>query len=232
MSSFNSSNFLLIYNLPVYIQEIANASPMGNGSRNLPLILASSICTLLSGNIFKYAKGCFQLFLAAGSTVQTIGAGMLYTMGLNPSIGQYIGYQVLVGVGVGPSFQIPVMACQMLVDPVDIPVVTSMVLWTLFHTLHCGALSVSAAQSIFDNELVASLDIYVPSVSSASDFAAGVTEIRDLFPTSQLPGILLAYLKGIQASWALGIALGGTAVLVSWVPMKRLRNTPVIGAVG
>ena len=60
---------------------------------------------------------------------------MLYTMGLNPSTGQYIGYQILVGVGVGLSIQIPVMACQSLVDPVDIPVVTSMVLCTPFHVL-------------------------------------------------------------------------------------------------
>lgn len=41
MSSLNSSNFLLIYNLPVYFQAIANASPMGSGIRNLPLMLAS-----------------------------------------------------------------------------------------------------------------------------------------------------------------------------------------------
>ncbi|KAK1143054.1 hypothetical protein N8T08_007118 [Aspergillus melleus] len=225
----NSSNFLLIYNLPVYFQAIDNVSPMGSGIRNLPLMLASSICTLLSGTLIKYVKGRFQLFLVVGSAVQIIGAGMLYTLGLHPSAGQYIGYQILVGVGVGLSIQIPVMACQALVDPVDIPVVTAMV---LFFQLISGALSVSAAQSIFDNQLVAGLAIYAPSVSSASVFAAGATEFRDMFPNSQLQGILLAYLKGIKASWVLGIALSGMAVLVSWVPMKRLGNTPVVAAVG
>ncbi|KAJ6035995.1 hypothetical protein N7540_000274 [Penicillium herquei] len=217
----NSSNFLLIYNLPEYFQAIANASPMGSGIRNLPLMLASSICTFLSGTLLKYSKGRFQLFLVVGSAILTIGAGMLYTMNLNPSTGQYIGYQILVGVGVGLSIQIPVMACQTLVDVEDIPVVTSMVLLVpcLF------------PQSIFDNQLVAGLAIYGASVSPASVFATGATEIRQVFPQSQIPLILLAYLKGTKASWAFGIALAGVAVLVSWIPMRRLGSTPVIDLV-
>ncbi|KAJ5714326.1 uncharacterized protein N7483_011507 [Penicillium malachiteum] len=211
------------------ITDIANVSPMGSGIRNLPLMLASCKVIFLSGTLLKYSKGRFQLFLVVGSAILTIGAGMLYTMGLNPSTGEYIGYQILVGVGVGLSIQIPVMACQSLVDAVDIPVVTSMV---LFFQLISGALSVSAAQSIFDNQLVAGLTMYGASVSPASVFATGATEIRQVFPQSQIPLIVLAYLKGIKISWAFGIALAGLAVLVSWIPMRRLGSTPVIGTAG
>ncbi|KAJ5872211.1 uncharacterized protein N7529_004564 [Penicillium soppii] len=96
--------------LRIHLFAITNASPMGSGIRNLQLMPASSLCTLLSGTLLKYAKGHFQLFLVVGSAVLTTGEGMLHMIGLNPSTGQYIRYQILVGVGVGLSIQVPVMA--------------------------------------------------------------------------------------------------------------------------
>lgn len=71
--------------------------------------------------------------------------------------------------------------------------------------------------------------MHAPSVSVAEVFAAGATEIRRAFPSSELPGILLAYQEGIKASWAMGIALSGMAVLVSLVPVQRLQSKQAVG---
>jgi MFS transporter, DHA2 family, glioxin efflux transporter len=57
----------------------------------------------------------------------------------------------------------------------------------------------------------------------------GATQLRSVFPSEQLPGILRAYLDGIKASFAVAIGMTGISFVVSLlVPWKRLP----VGAAG
>lgn len=84
-----------------------------------------------------------------------------------------------------------------------------------------GALSVSAAQSIFANVMVANLPKYAPGIDPAQVFAVGSTEIRKVFTAAQVPGILQAYLAGLKAAWAMGIGLAGLTVFVGLLPERK-----------
>ncbi|KAL6716012.1 hypothetical protein ACLMJK_006974 [Lecanora helva] len=235
----NSANFLLVYNLPIYFQAIDNASPTSSGIRNLPLVLTTGmipppsppafktpliyspkpgICSMLSGQVIGKI-GYFQPFLLLGSLLATLGAGLIYTLDIGSSSGHYIGYQILFGAGLGIAIQIPVIAAQALSDISDIALVTASI---LFFQLASGAFSVSAAQSIFNNELIRKLETMEGiGVDVGRVFRAGSTGIEGNFGAEQVRGILVSYMKGLKASWAMGIAMAGATFLIAFAPQWR-----------
>ena len=139
----------------------------------------------------------------------------MYSLDIQSSAGQYIGYQILFGAGLGISIQVPVIAAQALSVLSDIPLVTASI---LFFQLASGAFAVSAAQSIFNNILISKLPELAPGVNVAQVFLAGSTGIPEHFAKAQVPGILLSYMAGLKAAWAMGIALAGVTLLVSFLP--------------
>ncbi|KAL8890820.1 MAG: hypothetical protein Q9215_002046 [Flavoplaca cf. flavocitrina] len=213
----NSANFLLVYNLPIYFQAIDNASPIDSGIRNLPLVLTTGVCVMIGGGLVGKV-GYFQPFLIVGAILATIGAGLMYTLDIGSSVGAYIGYQIVFGAGLGIAIQVPVIAAQALSPLADIPIVTASI---LFFQLSSGAFAVSAAQSIFNNVLIQKLPSLAPEVSSAQILQAGTTEIEELFPADQVLGILLSYMAGLKAAWAMGIAVAGVTVMVSFLPQWK-----------
>ena len=162
--------------------------------------------------------GYFQPFLILGSILATIGAGLIYTLDIGSSVGHYIGYQIIFGAGLGIAIQVPVIAAQALSDMSDISLVTGSI---LFFQLSSGAFSVSAAQSIFNNELIKKLGTLATGVDAAQIIQAGSTGIPESFTKEQVPGILISYMKGLKASWAMGVGLAGVTVLISFWPEWR-----------
>ncbi|KAL2050628.1 hypothetical protein ABVK25_009136 [Lepraria finkii] len=213
----NSANFSLVYNLPIYFQAIDNASPTSSGIRNLPLVLSTGLGSMLAGQVIGKI-GYFQPFLILGSILATVGAGLIYSLDIGSSVGRYIGYQIIFGTGLGIAIQVPVIAAQALSDISDIALVTASI---LFFQLSSGAFSVSAAQSIFNNELVKNLATLAPGVNPSRVIQAGSTGITENFTKDQVTGILLSYMKGLKASWAMGIALAGVTLLISFWPEWR-----------
>ena len=142
----------------------------------------------------------------------------MYSLDIHSSAGNYVGYQILFGAGLGISIQVPVTAAQALSDLSDIPLVTASI---LFFQLASGAYAVSAAQSIFNNILVSKLPELAPGVSAAQVILAGSTGIPQTFAKADVPGILLSYMAGLKAAWAMGIALAGTTLLVSFLPQWK-----------
>lgn len=162
--------------------------------------------------------GYFQPFLILGAILATIGAGLMYTLDIGSSAGKYIGYQILFGAGLGTAIQIPVIAAQALSHLADIPLVTASI---LFFQLASGAYAVSAAQSIFNNILIKKLPTLAPGVSAADIILAGSTGIPEAFTKEQVPGILLSYMAGLKAAWAMGIALAGVTFVISFLPQWK-----------
>ncbi|KAK8175670.1 hypothetical protein IWX90DRAFT_498036 [Phyllosticta citrichinensis] len=192
----NAANLLMIYYLPIYFQAIDGASPAMSGIRNLPLILSSSIATLVSSYGIRYVK-YFQIPLTVGAAFLTVGA-------------------------------VPFIAAQAFSPVEDIPAVTATV---LFFQLVSGALSVSAAESIFANRLLAALHSYVPDLNPEAILETGATQLRNISDGQTLLGILSSYMKGLEAAWTMGTALAGVAFIISLAaPAKRLPSSVGIGA--
>ncbi|KAK4451967.1 major facilitator superfamily-domain-containing protein [Podospora aff. communis PSN243] len=217
--------FVIIYYLPVYFQSVGNTSPTESGIRNLPLILAVTVGTMVSG-VFIAQTGIATPIMVGGAAVATVGVGLLYTLDIGTPSGKWIGYQILAGIAYGVSFQVPVIVGQSSADPKDMSSVTAIILF--FQTVG-GAILVSAAQSSFINTLLNNLP---EGVDRLTIIGTGATAIRHVFPAEQIPGILVAYMEGLKTTFAIAVAGVGLAFVLSLFSSWQRLNREAVSTAG
>ncbi|KAI0970358.1 MFS gliotoxin efflux transporter glia [Xylaria arbuscula] len=224
----NATNFTLVYNIPQYFQVIKSLSATQSGIYNLPLIIPSAVFSFASGYALSRV-GWYSLFLIISAAALAVGAGLVYTLGFDSTLGEIIGYQILVGFGIGGGIQVPVTAAQAFSKPEDIPTVTTVI---LFFQLVSGAIWVSISQTILNNRLIASLASSAPNISPQQIFQVGATDIRNVFHGADLDHVLKAYLDGLKSAWALSIALAGITFLsgffAEWKNLRGTKLEPVV----
>jgi hypothetical protein len=97
-----------------------------------------------------------------------------------------------------------------------------------------GALGISAAQAAFVNRMSSTLASTAPGISPLQVIATGATEIRKVFPTEIVPGVIRAYMEGIKVAFALSVTMAGLSFVLSLgMDFKRLpanRKTEVVVA--
>ena len=70
-----------------------------------------------------------------GSSFYLIGCGLIYTLDINSSTGQYVGFQIVAGVGIGLAVQVPVIVAQALSAQADISSTVATILCrSLYHS--------------------------------------------------------------------------------------------------
>lgn len=227
---FSGAYFLIIYYLPIYFQSIDNVSAAMSGVRNLPLILAVTVSMLASGAYIS-VTGIAAPIIVAGTALGTISAGLLYTLDIDTSDGKWIGYQIIGGVGWGIASQIPIITVQATAPPADLPEVTAILLF--FQTVG-GAFMVSAAQAAFVNVLVKVLPRSAPGVDPAAVVGTGAMDLRKFFSPDQVPGILVAYMRGLKIAFAIGLASTGLAfvIITLFQRWNRLNAAAIAGGGG
>ncbi|EKG16281.1 General substrate transporter [Macrophomina phaseolina MS6] len=119
--------FIFIYYLPIYFQAIGGSSAVKSGIQNLPLILGSSFASIVGG-LLLMKIGYYQPFFMLGAALTALGSGLLYTSSIHPDTGRYVGFQLILGLGVGLCIQVPVVASQTIVDAADIAPTTATLL--------------------------------------------------------------------------------------------------------
>lgn len=222
---FGGSFFVLVYYLPIFFQSVRGSSAMTSGIQLLPLMLATVVSSVLSG-ILVTVFGYYTPFLIGSTALASIGAGLITLYSIDIPNGKWIGYQILLGAGVGAGFQIPLTAVQTILSPQDIPQGTAAVMF--FQTLG-GALFIAVAQSLFQNGLIDGVRMYAPSVDPARIVEAGATEMRhvleDLGQLDQLRNVILAFLDGLVDTYRLSLALFCVAFVASccfeWKSVKN-----------
>ncbi|KAI1394199.1 MFS gliotoxin efflux transporter glia [Hypoxylon trugodes] len=215
MGDFN----MLLYYLPIYFQSIRGADPIMSGVDNLPFVISIGIFCVVGGLVVaKTGHAAPTMFI--GAAVATVGCGLLYTYDIDTSTGKWIGYQILTGSAMAFSSQNALNIVQANVGSEDLAAVVANIYF--FQTVG-GAFSTSSAQAAFVNQLVAKLPSTAPTVDPLLVIATGATKLREVFPPEELSGILLAYMHGIKAVFAVSIAMSGVAFLVTaLIPWSRL----------
>ena len=215
-----------IYYLPFYFQAVKGTTAEGSGIRCIPYLVSITLSSIVVGALIT-TLGPYNPPMWAGVVVFTVGSGLLHTLKVNSSIGTWIGYQILAGVGAGACVQIPFIAVQVVLEEKDMPIGNAVAIF--FNTLG-GAISVSIAQNIFSNTLIKQLPRQAPTVNPLVIVNAGATNIRDVTTSQQLPGVLLAFNKAVTTAFVLPIAVGGLAGLASlmmeWKSVKGKKMMP------
>lgn len=137
--SVGSTFMLLVFYLPIWFQAIKGVTATQSGIRNLPLILAVTVFSIVGG-VGVTVLGYYTPFMIVGAAVAAIGAGLVTTFEVDTGSGMWIGYQVICGAGLGLVMQQPMIAAQTVLKLDDVPTGTSCIIF--FQTLG-GALFIS-----------------------------------------------------------------------------------------
>ncbi|KAJ5963885.1 Major facilitator superfamily domain general substrate transporter [Penicillium vulpinum] len=187
---FAGSFLLLLYYLPQYFQSVKGADPIQSGVDNLPMVIAIGIL-VLAGGITVTVTGRPAPFMVLGAAIATVARA-----------------------AIAFPYQNCLNIAHAKVDAEDISTVTAILYF--FQTLG-GAFSISAAQSAFVNRLITTLPLTAPGVDPLAVYVTGSTELRIVFPAEDIPGIILAYMQGIKAAFAVSIGMFGTAIVLGLI---------------
>ena len=187
--AMGSAFFVAIYYLPIWFQVVKGVSGYQSGIRNIPILLSVVVGTILSGALVSKI-GYYAPFILASSVLTSIGAGLLLTF--EPSTGHsaWIGYQVILGFGIGLGLQLPLIAVQTVLDMSEIPIATATM---IFLQLFGASVFVSVGNSLLTNKPIAYISQNVPGVSAAAAARADATNIRDVILPEYLHGVIQMY---------------------------------------
>jgi len=205
--------YVHIFYLPFYFQGIKGTTAEGSGIRTIPYLVSITVSSIIVGGSITWF-GQYAPFMIGGSAVFTVGAGMLYTLGVNSPTARWIGYQLIAGLGAGAGIQVPFIAVQVVLSAAEMPAGNSIVMFT--NTLG-GAISIAIAQNLFVNALTTNVPKFTNgAISGEVILGVGATHLRDVAPPGPLlDALLLAYNKSVTTAFIPGIAFGGVAFLCS-----------------
>lgn len=182
----------------------------------LPIVVASILTGIGTTKI-----GYYTPFLIFGICVTAVGAGLLTTLSINTIVGQWIGYQILYGYGLGSSFQAPNMAAQTVLPRNEVSIGASLMLFgqTLF-----GAIFVSVGQNVLENQLANRL-ADIPGITSQLIQSTGATDLLKLIPAELFTTALEAYNDSLRVLFQVGLIMACLSILgalgMEWCSVKN-----------
>ena len=225
---FGGSYFTFSYYLPIYFQSVKDTTATNSGIDTIPLLFTSILSSILIG-AFVSAVGYYTPFVIFGMAIFCAGCGLMTTFNLDTPFRLWFGFELIAGIGLGAGFGLPQLAVQTVISKSDVPVGTT--LCNFFFALG-GTLCVSAAQAIFQNELIAGIHKRLPSLNPGLLLNVGATEIRGVLLKenleSTLSDVLASYVQGIRGVLRLTLACAVFAFLIAccwpWNSVKRVAG--------
>ncbi|HWC85585.1 MAG TPA: MFS transporter [Solirubrobacteraceae bacterium] len=222
--------------IPLFLQVVNGASPTGSGLRLLPLMAGLLTTSIVSGQIIS-RTGRYKVFPIIGTAVLAVGLVLLSTMSAHTTSLQSSAYMLVVGLGLGMTMQVLVLAVQNAVDYQDLGVATSGA--TLFRSIG-GAIGTAILGSIFSNQLktnLASALTKLPSPASptiAKKIQAGADNpaaLKKLPPTIH-DAYIHAFTNALTPVFLVAAGASALAFLLSFALEQRPLRDSVTAASG
>ncbi|KAJ0423120.1 major facilitator superfamily domain-containing protein [Aspergillus carlsbadensis] len=216
--SLSSSFTVFTYYLPIWFQSIKSATATQSGLMNLPMLIATTLTSIITGFLVGRIGYCNPFMLVA-PVLGAVGAGLLTTFSIHSGPGEWISYQALYGAGAGIGIQLPVTAVQAAIPAKDLPSATVIV---IFFQMMGGAVFVSVAQAVFHNRLLRNCRQKGDGlgVDCSGIAGLGLGEVRN----GGSGGVLDVYNAAVTQAFYVGLAMICLAILgalgVRWVSVK------------
>jgi len=174
--------------VPLWFQAIKGVSAFQSGANSLPLVLATVFASILSGGVIQKV-GYYTPFMIFGSCCMAIGTGLITTLTIDTEKARWIGYLIIVGIGVGFSMQHANLAVQAILKKRDVPVGTAML--SLCQTLG-GAVFTAVGQNLYIDKFTDSLR-HIEGVDVGRVLDSGATALTNTVPPNVKGEVLKAY---------------------------------------
>ncbi|GAA3563182.1 MDR family MFS transporter [Amycolatopsis ultiminotia] len=162
--------------LPTYMQYVQGTSATTSGVRLLPMVIALLFASILSGNLVS-RTGRYKIFPLVGTALMTVGLYLLSRLGPHTGFWEASGYMAVLGLGIGLSMQVLVIAVQNTADYRDLGVATSGATFlrsigssfgaAIFGTIYANQLAPNLAGAVAGHPLPAGVDPHVIQVPGA-----------------------------------------------------------------
>jgi MFS family permease len=210
-----------IYYLPLWFQAVKDASATRSGIMNLPMLISLILFSVIVGGIVTL-WGYYTPFMIAGSAIAAVGYGLTTMFEPDSSAAVWIGYQIIIGLGLGIGQQQPLMAVQTVLDIEDVPTGSSLIVF--LQTLG-GALFIAVSQNVFANKLVELVAEYAPELPDpAFVLAVGATNVRELVPPESFRGVKQAFNDSLTSTFLVFTILSAISIIpalvVEWRSVK------------
>ncbi|KAK3389293.1 azole resistance protein [Podospora didyma] len=227
MSLLAGAMLCVVYYITLWFQAAQGVSPLQAGIRTIPLILSMMIAGFIAAGITQ-KTGYYVPVMLISPLLATPGAGMLTT--LTPSAGpnQWIGYQVLYGMGIGFGFQSSMLAAQTVLPRRDVPIGVAL---QFFMQQLGGAVFLAVGQNLFSSQLVSDLGgLLDPQIV----LHTGATELHNVVPPQDLGIVIDRYSFALTRVFVLGTALSAFTILgalcLKWVNIKKKEGDKAVTA--
>lgn len=219
-----ASTFIVLNYLPIWFQVVQKQSPTSSALRTLPLVVAQIISTLVAG-ILTTRLGHYMPFVYAAAIFMPVGIGLATTFSLQTPASHWIGYEILMGIGVGAGFQQARVAAQVTLPAEDLPLGVAAIFAAQFMG---GAVMVSAAQNVFAQHLKSSIKaLGIPGLDPGIVVATGATEVGKLVPPNRIEDVLAAYndaiMKAFQLALIVSCIMSIGALGMKWTSVKTSK---------
>ncbi|KAI1385496.1 major facilitator superfamily domain-containing protein [Hypoxylon trugodes] len=218
---------LVLYYLPIWFQAIKGDSAVESGVHLLPQVIALVISSVLAG-ILTSRIGYYTPFLILGICLTSIGTGLITTLEVNTTVGQWIGYQILYGWGFGSSVQAPNVAAQTVLRREESSIGVSLM---LFGQVLFGSIFSSIGQNVLDGELAKRL-AGIANITPQQIENAGVTGILDIIPSQSHDAALGAYNDSLRVCFQVALIMSCISIIgglaMEWRSVKQKNSNNII----
>lgn len=222
-------SLLVLYSfyLPIWFQVIQGKSPQASGLSLLGFLL-SNVFAVIIGGILTSKIGYFTPFMMAGGALIIVGSGLVTTWQPTTGAGKWIGFQIVLGAGLGLTLQQPNLAAQTVLSRADVSIGLSVLQFVNFLG---GTIFVSVSQTLLEGKLVSGLRGLIPNLSTSQVAGGGATSLRGLVSAEQLLLLLDIYNDSIRNIWYVALALACVIFLASFVmEWRSVKEDPKAGS--
>jgi EmrB/QacA subfamily drug resistance transporter len=211
--------------LPQYMQVVRGISPTLSGLRLLPLLVGLLLTSTITG--FLVTKwGRYKIFPVIGTALMTIGLFLLSRLGIHTNFWIVSLYLFILGVGIGGSLQVLIIAVQNAVDYKDLGAATSGA--TFFRSIG-GSFGTSVFGAIFSGVLAGDIAAAlhgVPLPSGISASAGASPAVLEHLPAAIRAGFIAGYAQALHTVFLYATPLAGLGFVLSlFLKEVPLRDT-------
>ena len=211
--------------LPQYMQVVRGISPTVSGLRLLPLLVGLLLTS--TGTGFLVSKwGRYKIFPVIGTALMTLGLFLLSRLGIHSSFWIVSLYLFVLGVGIGASLQVLIIAVQNAVDYSDLGAATS---GTTFFRSIGGSFGTSVFGAIFSGVLAGDIatalhGVALPSGLSAS--AGASPAVLEHLPAAIRDGYVAGYAQALHTVFLYAAPIAAVGFVLSlFLKEVPLRDT-------
>ncbi|PHH66823.1 hypothetical protein CDD81_5955 [Ophiocordyceps australis] len=223
MFFLSGSMMICIYYIPLWFQTTHGVDPVKSGIYTIPLVVSLVMASLMSAAVTQRI-GHYAPSMLLSPCVSAIGQGIMTTWTPTTASPQWIGFQFLVGFGLGLGMQAGNLAVQAALAPADVSTGISI---NFFAQQLGGAVSLSVGQTILSGLLVHRLAHALPGLDAQAIVRTGATEMRRIVPAALAGEVVGAYNYALTRVFFAGLAFAMAQLLsasfVEWRNIKKQR---------